>query len=411
MVHGSTDTPAPSGRPEIEGGDMDDAANDATAPGTPELRAGPPWAMQEMMEAEPDLAERVAGPEATAAARAIAEAARRAVAAGDPVAVVGCGTSEHGAMAIGCLLTAALGGPGRVRGLVRSRQAFEAALEPWPGGLCLGVSHEGETAATNAALRAAGGVGAATALVTAAPGSPGAAAVGTVLATPMTDRSWCHTVGYLSPILAGAMVAAAAEGTSFDGAAAAALLREVAAAARPGAEAVVGGLAGADRYLLFGGGADRVPARELALKIEEGARRTATGRDLETVLHGHLAGCDERTALVGFVTDLRDGGRRARRAEQVLLAGRRVGMPTAAVLSAAADRSVSEEATGAGRIVVPDDSGLGPVPTSLLATAMALQHLALALVHQAGTNPDRIRREDPAYAGAAEVAGPFPGDD
>ena len=47
-------------------------------------------------------------------------------------------------------------------------------------------------------------------------------------------------------------------------------------------------------------------ARELALKIEEGARIAATALQLESLLHGHLAGCDaETTALVLFAADPR----------------------------------------------------------------------------------------------------------
>ncbi len=29
-----------------------------------------------------------------------------------------------------------------------------------------------------------------------------------MLVTPLVDRSWCHTVGYVSPLLAGAAIAA-----------------------------------------------------------------------------------------------------------------------------------------------------------------------------------------------------------
>jgi hypothetical protein len=37
--------------------------------------------------------------------------------------------------------------------------------------------------------------------------------------------------------------------------------------------------------------------------------------------------------------------------------------------------------------------------------AIALQLLTLALVHERGTNPDLIRREEPAYRAAAEAGG------
>src|ERR1700742_387304 len=104
---------------------------------TPELRSGPPWAMEEMILAEPGLV----GP--ILASPAIADAAALVRTAGDPLILTGCGTSEHAAMAGAALL-----GGG-------ARDAFEASLAPQRGGVLIAVSHEGETAATLAALEAA----------------------------------------------------------------------------------------------------------------------------------------------------------------------------------------------------------------------------------------------------------------
>src|SRR3954453_18755821 len=146
---------------------------------TPELRPGPPWAMEEMILDEPGIVAPIL------ASPAIAEAAALVRTAGEPLVLTGCGTSEHAAMAGAALL----GG--------RSRDAFEASLDPQKGGVLIAVSHEGETAATLAALDAAD---AAKVLVTACPER--ARGVDLVVATPLRDRSWCHTVGYLSPLLA-----------------------------------------------------------------------------------------------------------------------------------------------------------------------------------------------------------------
>ena len=67
---------------------------------TPSWRAGPPYHMTDMIAAEPAVAkrtvERLAG---TGPAADLAGAIRAALAAGEPVIVTGCGTSEHGAMA------------------------------------------------------------------------------------------------------------------------------------------------------------------------------------------------------------------------------------------------------------------------------------------------------------------------
>ena len=115
----------------------------------PELRDGPPWAMEEMILAEPGLVEAIlASPAAVEAAESIRE--------GGPVVIVGCGTSEHAALAGAALLPDA-----------RARDAFEASLDPQPGGVLIAISHEAGTAATLAAMRAAAANGARTILITA----------------------------------------------------------------------------------------------------------------------------------------------------------------------------------------------------------------------------------------------------
>src|SRR3954454_18054585 len=124
------------------------AADDRSwlTPDYPELRDGPPWVMHDMVLAERDLPETIAGVDVGP----LVDALRRAVAEAGPLVVVGCGTSEHAALAVGQLLEGALGGP-----RVEVRQAFEASLEPRARGLCLAVSHGGSSNATNAALVAA----------------------------------------------------------------------------------------------------------------------------------------------------------------------------------------------------------------------------------------------------------------
>jgi hypothetical protein len=58
----------------------------------------------------------------------------------------------------------------------------------------------------------------------------------------------------------------------------------------------------------------------------------------------------------------------------------------------------------AGVIVVPEAGSLSGLLSSLVATALALQLLTLELVHEAGTNPDLIRREETPWREAAELA-------
>src|ERR671931_532494 len=68
---------------------------------------------------------------------------RAAAAAGEPVLLVGCGTSEHAAQGGAEMLREALGTPA-----VGARDAFEAALDPQAGGVLIAISHEGGTKAT-----------------------------------------------------------------------------------------------------------------------------------------------------------------------------------------------------------------------------------------------------------------------
>src|SRR5207248_3580166 len=119
----------------------------------PELRSQPPWVMQEIIEAQPRLLERIARESDTASLALMLRVPGE-------LTVVGCGTSEHAALAAAQILTEA-GTP------AGSRQAYEAALDPQQVGAVLGISHEGGTWATIEALEAARRVGSGTALITA----------------------------------------------------------------------------------------------------------------------------------------------------------------------------------------------------------------------------------------------------
>jgi fructoselysine-6-P-deglycase FrlB-like protein len=357
----------------------------------PELRAGPPWVMEEMVAAEPALAERMLGDPAPQAA-AIAAEVERALAAGRPVTVTGCGTSEHAAWGVAALLADAIGPV--CRGLVRARPALTAALDPVDG-LCLAVSHEGGTRATNLAVAAARAAGARTAAITHDPAASIATACDLVLATPLHDDSWCHTVGYTSPLLAGATIAAALGAPVVDPAVARDVVR-----APTGVDAA--SLADRRVVLCAGAGIDHVTARELALKLAEGARLATVALELETVLHGQLAGHDAADGLVLVaIDDHAEAERVARRTEHVARAAAALGIPVAALLSERYDRALVPDLTPAGRLVAaaPADR-----LAALLAGAGLLQALTLALVHARGTNPDLIRREDAAYRRAAAVA-------
>ena len=240
----------------------------------PEVRAGPPWAMAEMIAAEPGLVRRIADRvTADGSAAALAGALRDTAGARQPVFVTGCGTSEHAAMGAAMIFRDAWRRAGLPAWGPVAAQAFELAQEPPGSGLVIGVSHEGGTAATIAALDAARACGARTALLTASAASPAAAAADVVLATVEMDRSWCHTVGYVSPMAAAAAVAAALARRPPDTDGLASRVRAGIEAAWRGGETrpatTIGrAIAGAWHLLVVASGVDRVSARELVLKVE-----------------------------------------------------------------------------------------------------------------------------------------------
>jgi glutamine---fructose-6-phosphate transaminase (isomerizing) len=331
----------------------------------PELRDGPPWIMEEMVAAQPGLARALLD----SPPDGVADVAAAVRDASGPVTVVGCGTSEHGAMAVAAQLDRALGGGWPPR--VIARQSLDAAERPQAGGVCIGISHDGGTRATQLALEAASAGGATTALVT---GVQSARAADHVLVTPVHDDSWCHTVAYVSAILVGAALARELRIEGVSGAGAEALL------AAP--DEVV--LPVASRVVVAGAGLDLITARELALKIAEGARIPTVVHHLETLLHGHLAGEDASTAAVLVQTEAGDG-RVARRAGLAAAALREIGIDVA-------------------EIGPPPPTGLDSALARLLWGAISLQRLTLSLAAARGVNPDLIRREEEPWQRAGDVS-------
>ena len=375
----------------------------------PSIRPGPPWHMTDMIAVEPDLADRLLDRLADPAGPAgrLAGAIGQAASSGAPVVTAGCGTSEHAAQAAASIILAAIRSAGLPSGpvAVRAAQAFELALDPPSGGLVIGISHEGGSAATIRAMEAAVERGARVGLITGSAHSPAADAATPelIVETVEMDQGWCHTVGYVAPIVAAAAVAAHLSGEPVDADAIHDLLLD-GAADEAGAEAIAADLAACRTILTVGSGADRAAARELALKIEEAAWIPTTMRDLETLLHGHLPATDASTGLVLLLTD-RDGRpERVARARQALAAARVIGIRAGAVLSRDVDAGIPDELTPAGRLVVDEAPDLAAPTAALLGTATPLQLLTERIARARGTNPDLIRREDPTYRAAAEAA-------
>jgi fructoselysine-6-P-deglycase FrlB-like protein len=376
---------------------------------TPSVRSGPPFHMTEMIAAEPFVAERLldrlADPESGAGR--IAGAIGQAASSGAPVVVTGCGTSEHAAMAAVEILRDAIRAAGLPAGpgSILSAQAFELASDPPTGGLVIGVSHEGGTAATIAAMDAAGDAGARVALITGSAESPAgdAADEDLIVETVEMDGGWCHTIGYLSPVVAAAAIGGELSGVDPDPDVVRGLL---AAGARDevGAETIAAALASCATIITIASGADRPAARELALKIEEAAWIPTTERDLETFLHGHLPAMDATTGLVLILCDRAARRARVERARQALAAARVVGIRAAAIVTRDVDAALPGELTPAGRLVVDEAPELPAPVAALLGSATPLQLLTERIARARGTNPDLIRRDDAVYRDAADAA-------
>ena len=127
----------------------------------------------------------------------------RPLAGGDEVVVVGCGTSEHGAMAVAALLrdgiaTVAPGCPPDPAPAGPRRCARPSVGRPRDRRLATTAGR----ARRSLALERARAAGAVTAAITARPDSDFAEPADHVVTTPLADRSWCHTVAYTSAILA-----------------------------------------------------------------------------------------------------------------------------------------------------------------------------------------------------------------
>ena len=371
----------------------------------PSWRDAPPYHMTDMIEAEPALAERLLTRLAeNPATTKLAAAIRTAVEAREPVILTGCGTSETGAMGAVEILRDALATAGRPDAIVLSEQAFELALRPATRGVVVGVTHEGGTGATNAAVRASADAGARTGAITVSAGSPVGELAEIVIATDELDQSWCHTIGYLSPLLGAAAIGAKLTNTVLDAGAVRSLLAEGLGQASA-AEGVATELGGLSQLLAVASGADRPAGREFALKVEEATWLPTASRDLETLLHGHFPATGPNTGLVLFLADRTGRAERVARAKQALAGAAEIGIRSAAVLAEDLDGDFEPALTPAGRVLVAGDAELSPSAAALFGTATPFQLLTERLARARGTNPDLIRREDETYQRAAKVTG------
>jgi glucosamine 6-phosphate synthetase-like amidotransferase/phosphosugar isomerase protein len=360
----------------------------------PEIRSGAPWVMEDMIEAQVTLPESLGGSLARSAPQLV-EMLHAAARAGEPIVVSAVGTSGHSARAVALILNDALAGSAVLAGPAEARESADAALASRGKGLCIAISHGGLSTSTVRALAAAREAGAGTALITAAEHTPARDIADVVLTTPLRDKSYCHTVGYTSPMLTGFYLASAYREEEFPAARLARYLRELLTMSSRALE-IGGELAKAERLVAAGSLIDVPTARELALKVAEAAWVPTTVLGVEDTLHGHLVAHDANSALVAVVTGGPRAGRAAEGAHELLMAARRIGLRTAAILSPGLAGAILNDDITAGKLVIPH-AELPELVTSLLGGAVALQLLTIGLVHARGTNPDLLRREQAPY--------------
>ena len=216
----------------------------------PEIRSAPPWVMEDMIEAQVMLPEALGDSLASSAPRLV-EMLHAAADAGEPIVVSAVGTSGHSARAVALILNDAIGESAVAAGPAEARESADQALAPRRKGLCIAISHGGLSRSTVRALTAAREAGAKTALITAAGGTPARDIADVVLMTPLRDKSYCHTVGYTSPMLTGFYLASAYREEEFPAAGLGRYLREL-LTMRPGRLEIGGELGKAERLIAGG---------------------------------------------------------------------------------------------------------------------------------------------------------------
>ena len=229
-------------------------------------------------------------------------------------------------------------------------QALELVLAPdHDADLLVLVSHEGETEQTLEAAKAWRGP---KWLVTGKRDGPIAELCEEVIVcTPAIEESWCHTVSYTCAVAA----IAALRGED---------IAWLPAAVGDALTAELPAVGAQERFLVAGAGPNLPTAHEAVLKLREGAWVAAEAYETEQLLHGYFAAIDE--SVRAFVLD---GAR-------------------------AADAVAGLEALGCDVTLVPTRHPVVDI--------VAFQRLTVGIADARGRNPDRIRRDDPRWADAAQ---------
>ncbi len=317
--------------------------------------------------------------------------------------LTGCGTAHHAA------LTGAYWLRLLTRGIVnvRAAQAFEYAHDPLDRprrhDALLALSHSGTPTATNAAAARAKDEGVYTVAVTAAPQSPLAALCDeTLITTTAPTVAATYTISHVTMLavladLADRTASHLRETSETAGEARAAIegIPDLIAAALTLEEhirAVADALGSVNQVIFAGAGANWHTALEGALKTREAAYLSATGLQMEEVLHGPFASFDRQTALVLIAPP----GAGRDRARDILIAVKPIGLVTIA-LTGADDNAIASLADHALPLPACEE-WISAIPATVVA-----QQLAYWLSMARGANPDRIRRDQQPWLEARQL--------
>jgi len=229
-------------------------------------------------------------------------------------------------------------------------QALELVLAPErDADVLVLVSHEGETEMTLEAARVWSGP---KWLVTGKAEGPIAELCDEVIVcTPAIEESWCHTASYTCAVAA--IAALRGEDISW-----------LPNAVGDALAADLPHVSEQERFLVAGAGRNLPTAHEAVLKLREGAWVAAEAYETEQLMHGYFAAIDENVRA--FVLD---GAR-------------------------AADAVAGLDALGCEVTLLPTRHPVVDI--------VPFQRLAVAIADTRGRNPDRIRRDDPRWAEAAQ---------
>ena len=164
--------------------------------------------------------------------------------------------------------------------------------------------------------------------------------------------------------------------------------------------AIIDALPPINQVIFAGANVNWHTAQEGALKVREAAYLSASGMELEEVLHGPPASFDDQTVLFVIAPqpspDFPDGSATRVRALDILRAMRHIGVTTVAIGSAGDDELAS---AATAFFALPDS----PEIISVVPATVVVQLVAYWLAMARGTNPDRIRRDQPAWQAARDA--------